>query len=415
MRFILSGGKKLSGEIDVNGAKNAAIKMIAGSILIKDEVVLKNVPDIIDIKKISEILIKMGAEINRNGHTLTINTINLKNQEPDFELVKSIRASVVLIGPLLARFGWAKIQHPGGDKIGSRPIDRHIKAFETLGINVKSLDNFYEFEVNKLADKDVIFEKITVTGTENIILFACGKNIRVKIINAAVEPEILDLISFLNKAGAKIDVTDRQIIIVGNENLKGLTYEVISDRIEAGTFACLASATKSELKINHCNPKHLTAFLDILRNIGVRFDIGEDFLYIKESKNLNSVNIKTSEYPGLSTDLHPPLGVLLTQCSGTSNINETIFENRLGYLNELKTMGANIEIINSREARITGLSILHGAEIESLNIRAGATLIIAGLLAKGESVIKNAEIIDRGYENIESRLSKLGAEIKRVD
>ena len=368
-----------------------------------------------DIKEISEILIKMGAIINREGHTLAINTSNLRNEEPNSDLVKSIRASVVLIGPLLSRFGWAKIQHPGGDKIGSRPIDRHIKAFETLGIKVKSLDNFYEFEVNEILENEVVFDNITVTGTENIILFASGKNIRVKIINAAIEPEILDLIEFLVKAGVKIEVNNRQIVIEGSETLKGLEHVVIADRIEAGTFACLGSATGSEIKINHCNPKHLTAFLDTLRNIGVKFDIGEDFIYIKESEVLNSTNITTGEYPQLSTDLHPPLGVLLSQCKGISTINETIFENRLGYLSELKIMGANVEIINSSQAKIIGPSKLHGAEIESLDIRAGATLIIAGLLAEGESIINNAEMIDRGYENIENRLSRLGAEIKRIN
>lgn len=388
--------------------------MIAACILIKDKVVLKNVPDIIDIRKICQILEKLGADISRSDHTVTIDCTNLQSDEPDENLVKAMRASVVLIGPMLARFGQAKIVHPGGDKIGSRPIDRHIKAFEELGVAITSRDNYYEFKYLALTSHEVSFSDITVTGTENILLFAAGINEQIIIDNAAIEPEIIDLINFLNKAGTEIKVKNRQIIVKGNSKMHQVEHTVIPDRIEAGTFIILAIASNSKLKINNLNSGHLSSLLNLLENSGAKFDVGQDFVYIKEFSNLRPFEVSTDVYPGLSTDWQPPLGVLATQISGQNRIRENIFENRLGYLKELQDMGAKVKIIDNQTALVDGPSQLHGAEIKSLDIRAGATLIIAGIIAKGETVIENAQNIDRGYERIEERLNTIGAKIKRI-
>lgn len=414
-KFIIDGQNPISGEIVVLGAKNAAIKMMAASILINGDVILNNVPDILDIEKLSSILSKMGAKIIREGHRLKINCQNISNANPDDNLVSSIRASVVLVGPILAKYGKARIIHPGGDKIGKRPIDRHIKAFQDLGIKVTEKENYYEFEKTNILNNKVRFDKISVTGTENILLFASFQKQSIIIENAAIEPEIIDLIEFLKKAGVQINFSDRQITVTGKKDLIGLTHTVIPDRIEAGTFMVLAAASKSNLKILNIVPEHLKEFLDKLTEIGVKFDIGRDFIYIEESRDLQAVDISTAEYPGLATDLQPPLGVLLTQATGTSHIKENIFENRLAYLNELKLMGANVKIINNQTAEISGPSNLVGKNIQSLDIRAGVTLIIAGLISSGQTVIYEAENIDRGYEKIEKRLINLGAKIKRVE
>ncbi len=391
------------------------MKMIAASIIIKDKIRLHNVPDILDIEKLCAILTKMNAKISRTNHSLEIDTSELKNIDPDPHLVRSIRASIVLVGPLLARFGHVKIPLPGGDKIGSRPIDRHIKAFKDLGISVQAENNFYIFKKGKVIKETANFEKITVTGTENILLFAAAQNQNIVIKNAAIEPEIIDLINFLKKAGAKINIEGRELKIKGSVNLKGVEHTVIPDRIEAGTFAILGTATGSDLEINNVRAEHIGALLEKFREIGVEFEINNDKLYIRKSDNLNAVDISTAEYPGFPTDLQSPIGVLLTQARGMSHIKENIFENRLGYLEELKKMGAKINILNDQEAEIYGPTELSGAKIESLDLRAGATLIIAGLLAHGKTEILGAETIDRGYEKIEERFAKIGAKIQRIN
>lgn len=413
-KFVINGGRTLSGEIIVYGAKNAAIKMIAACILMTGEVVLNNIPDILDINNLSEILIRMGASIRRDNHQLIVNTAGLKSIDPDPDLVRAMRASVVLVGPLLARFRQVHIPHPGGDKIGARPIDLHIKAFQKIGCEVEQKSDEYFFNCKQSQSTTITFGKITVTGTENIILFAAlGRN-KIIIENAAIEPEIIDLIEFLKSAGAKISVNGRQITIIGCEKLIGPKHTCIPDRLEAATFAVLAAASGSDLKIKDICSEHLKAFLKTLNTIGVKFEITGNVLHIRSSGELVATDIKTAEYPDFSTDWQPPVGLLLTQAGGKSHINENVHENRLGYLNELKQMGAKINILDSHRAEIIGPTKLHGAEIDSLDIRAGATLIIAGLIAKGITQISQAENIDRGYEKIEERLQNLGAKIRRI-
>lgn len=413
-KFIIEGQKPLVGEIPVYGAKNAAIKMIAASVLVSGVTILDNVPDILDIQKIIAILEKMGAKFQRSSHHLEIDTRALKASNPDPTLVAAIRASIVLVGPLLARFGTVSIPHPGGCTIGSRPIDLHIKAFRDLGVEVTEGKNIYTFRATHQAPGPVVFSNISVTATENILLFASAQEEKITIKNAAIEPEVLDLIVFLSQAGAKIAVQDRTIKIEGTKNLKAVKHRVIPDRIEAGTFAILAAATKNDLKITQMNPKQLTALLEKFSQMGIAFKQGEDFLEIKSSEHFSSINISTAEYPGFPTDLQSPMGLLLSQAQGQSRIKENLFEHRLGYLKELQKMGGNVRFLNPQEAEISGPTPLYGARLESLDLRAGATLLIAGLIAQGRTEIKHAENIDRGYEKIEERLRAVGARIKRV-
>lgn len=418
-KFIIEGKQKLSGEIEVYGAKNAAIKMIAGACLFSGKTVLENVPDILDIQKIITILEFFGVRFLRNGHTLEIDTSNMTLGDPDPKLVGEIRASIVLVGPLLSRFGKVKIPHPGGCMIGSRPIDLHIKAFKDLSVKVIENNKFYQFEapVNLSENKtsQVNFKKISVTGTENILLYASNlENQDTIITNAAIEPEVIDLIKFLKTAGAEIAVSKREISIKGKKNLSPVRYRVMPDRIEAGTFAILAAATKSDLKILNLVPNHLESLLDKFKIMGIQFEINDNSLYIKTSPDFQAISINTGEYPDFPTDLQPPMGILLTQAQGRSMIKENIFDHRLEYLKQLEKMGAKIDLIDTKQAEITGPAKLSGIKLDSLDLRAGATLLIAGLVASGTTEINNAENIDRGYEKIEDRLKRIGAKIKRV-
>lgn len=417
-QFIIPPQKHIKGgKINVLGAKNAAIIMIAASCLFNGKTILDNVPDILDIQRILEIIKKMGGRFRRTGHCLEIDNSELQPVNPDPKLVGNIRASIVLTGPLLARFGKLKIPHPGGCVIGQRPIDLHLKAFKDMGVKIKETNGFFEFSFLKPLKKPlsaIKFNKVTVTGTENLLLFAAGLNHKVIIENAAIEPEVIDLIKFLKKAGVKIGIKNRRFVVFGPRQFKPVNHLVIPDRIEAGTFAILAATGQIPLRINQMVPEHLEVLLNVFQKIGVKFIIGKNFLEIKKSPELKAVDISTEVYPGFPTDLEPPIAVLLTQAKGTSRIRENIFENRLGYLEELKKMGAEVKIISPQEALIYGKRRLHGARIESLDLRAGATLLIAGLISNGTTKINHAENIDRGYEQIEKRLKNIGAKIQRV-
>lgn len=421
-KFIINGPAKLQGEISVLGAKNVALKLIAAAVLIKEEVTLLNMPDIADLRNMLAILEKAGAEVKQNGHEVKINTANLVASDPDPDLMEKLRASVVLIGPYLARFGRVNIPRPGGCSIGNRSIDVHLDAFRQMNVQIHHKDNsacndnLYHLSVETLYGSEINLQEASCTATENAIMAATLTQGKTTIYNAAKEPQIVDLANFLNQAGAEIVGAGTSVIeIIGTEKLHGTTYEIMPDPIEAGTFACLAIATKSRLKITDCDPDDLRAFLDKISEMGVSFEVGEDYIEIISADNLKPVDIKTEVHPGFPTDLQAPIGLVLTQAHGESQINETLFENRLGYLEELNKMGAKTEIKDKHHAVVSGPTELHGAEIESLDLRAGATVLLAGVAAKGKTVIENAEIIDRGYEKIEQRLRKLGAQIERVD
>lgn len=419
-KLIIHGRKKLSGEIEVRGAKNEATKLVAAAILTDEDVVIKNAPRILDLEKMMEIIKSMGGKAEwTDEHEITLNCRNLNPETIDHKLVKKLRASIVLIGPMLARFKKLDFPTPGGCIIGNRPLDTHFEAFKKMSVVIKedSVNNIYHLHTDGLIGTKIVLQEFSVTATENILMAAClarGKTI-IKI--AATEPHVEDLAKCLIKMGAKIKGAGTHTLeIEGVEKLNGVTHEVIPDPIEAGTFAILAAATRSEIIIKNINPDHLDLVLEKFKEFGINFEVGENYLEIKKGGQLRAVKkLETNIYPGLPTDLQQPFAVLATQASGPTLIFEKMFEGRFNYVAELQRMGANIQSLDSHRILVTGPTPLIGTEVKSFDLRAGATLLIAGLLADGETIIDEAELIDRGYEDIVGRLQKLGAEIERID
>lgn len=414
-KFVIEGGKRLSGQITVSGSKNASLKMLPACILTEEKCSILNVADITDIRTMIQIIKDLGGIIERKNSELLIDTSSLKSFSPSDRLVGSMRASVVIVGPLLARFGRAEITEPGGCLIGARSIDTHIDAFKQMGVKVTQKNNHFYFEVDKLKGQTVILREMSVTATENIMMLATKAEGETEIRVAAAEPEIEDLANFLNKMGAKIQGAGTHTIkIKGIKKLKGAVHRVIPDRIEAGTLAIAAAVSKGHIEIKNIIPSHLDLLLTKFKDIGVNFSLTSNSLIIQPSATFKPIYIDTRPYPGFSTDLQAPMAVLLTQAKGTSRIFETLFESRFNYVKELINMGASATIPDPHTLIIKGQTPLHGAEIECFDLRAGATLVIAALIAKGESVVKNVELIDRGYEKLEERLKNIGANIERV-
>ncbi len=419
MKFLIRGGKELRGTIEVMGAKNSVLKAMAASLLFENPVTLENVPQIEDVTRMSELLLNLGAGIKTPGErTLEIHAQNAKNTALKNEVAKRFRASIVLAGPLLARFGRASFPHPGGCVIGKRPIDLFLDGWTTMGAKVRDGNDEYEVSAKKLQNADFTFRVVSVTGTETLMMttvLAEGKTI---LRNCASEPEIPALAAFLNESGAKITGAGTPTIEIEGTGGKLLRarrpFRIMPDRIEAGSFLVLGAAIGKKLRVANCNPEHLSALLAALRDAGVAIKTGEDWIEISQQKTLRAVNIKTKEYPGFPTDLQAPFAVLMTQAQGESVIFETIFENRFGYADDLKRMGANIFLADSHRIVVKGPTPLRGRAIESPDLRAGLAFVLAALLAKGESIINNVYQIDRGYEKIDERLRKLGAEIERA-
>ena len=415
-KFVITGGNALSGEVRVSGAKNAALPILASALLTSETLIINNVPDIQDIRTMSEILQSLGCISDFSNHKLIINSSKVDGRDPDFVKVKQIRASVLILGPLLARFNKVKVTHPGGCHIGARPIDAHLKAFEVLGATVRSDDQFYYVETLGLKGTKVVLDELSVTTTENAIMAAVLTPGITEIRLAAAEPEISNLIDCLNQMGAKIKGASTHILVIeGVEKLHGAEVTVIPDRIEAGTFAVAAAVMHGDVLINGYVQDHLDLVTNKLLAANVKIQLmANNIARIARTTQLRAVDIRTDIYPGFPTDLQAPFAVLLTQAAGNSKIYETMYESRLNYLQELAKMGASTQILNPHEAIVLGPTPLMGKEITSLDIRAGATLILAALTAQGISVITNAEMIDRGYENIEGKLRNLGAEIERM-
>ena len=415
-KFIVQGGKFLNGEIEVNGAKNVALKIFIASLLSDEEWIISNVPEIGDIFREIELLKSLGVKIERlerGVYKVQAKEINKKELDP--ELAHKIRASIILAGPMLARFGEIKMIHPGGCSIGKRPIDLFLEGLMALGAQYKEVQDGFLLKTSGLKGNTFIFPQVSVTATECLLMAATLAKGKTILKNAAMEPEIGSLIEFLNSCGAKIKGVDTPTIeIEGVEKLSAGNYFAIPDRIETGTFAILAAATKSQVKIINCNPEHLEVLWPIFKKIGINFELGKNYILIKPSDSLKAVNVVTHEYPGFPTDLQPPMTVLLTQVNGLSLIRETIFEGRLFYADTLNQMGANIIMCDPYRIVIQGPSSLVGKKIVSPDIRAGISLLIASLIAQGESIIDNIQQIDRGYEKIEERLQRLGANIKRI-
>jgi len=417
----LAGQRILSGTISVGGAKNAVLKVLASSLLFKNEVSLSNVPDIEDVHRILEILEDLGVVVEKkNAHTYKLFTDKINTHIISPEIAKRIRASIVLTGPLLARLGKVSFPHPGGCVIGKRPIDVFMEGFDLLGAEVEEKENSYLIKTkNKnLHGAEIFLKTPSVTGTETLMMTAVLAKGTTVIKNAALEPEIESLGDFLNQCGAKISgLGTPTITIVGGDLLDGAnqTYVTMPDRIEAGSFVVLGALAGEDLTVDKCNPTQIDSLLYYLRNSGVKMEVGTDYVRIKgaQPKVFKSFDVKTHEYPSFPTDLQAPLSVFLTQTTGQSFIFETIFEGRLQYLETLVRMGADAKILDAHRAIVEGPTPLHGRQVESPDLRAGLAYVLAGIIASGQTVVHNVYYIDRGYENIIERLKKVGVKIAR--
>jgi len=415
-KLLIKGGASLKGEISCSGAKNAALPMIAATILSDEDVILKNLPYLQDITTMFELLGSMGADILLNENMdFTIATNNLREKEARYELVKTMRASILVLGPLVAKYGEAKIALPGGCAIGSRPVNYHLDALEQLGATITLKNGYIEASAKKLIGSKIKFDGITVTGTENIMMAACLAEGTTTLTNVAKEPEIIDLAEFLNKMGAKISgAGSDEITIEGVERLYGTEHSIPADRIEAGTYLVAAAVTNGEIKINGINPNRLIKVLDKLIETGAKVETSEDSISLIMNKDKpKPVDITTAPFPEFPTDMQAQFSVINALANGVSNIYETVFENRFMHVQELNRMGCNIQI-NGNQAIIEGVDSLYGAEVMATDLRASASLILAGLCAKGETKVDRIYHIDRGYERIEEKLNYLGANIIRL-
>ena len=415
-KLLIKGGTSLKGEISCSGAKNAALPMIAATILSDEDVILKNLPYLQDITTMFELLGSMGADILLNENMdFTIATKYLREKEARYELVKTMRASILVLGPLVAKYGEARIALPGGCAIGSRPVNYHLDALEQLGATITLKNGYIEASAKKLIGSKIKFDGITVTGTENIMMAACLAEGTTTLTNVAKEPEIIDLAEFLNKMGAKISgAGSDEITIEGVERLYGTEHSIPADRIEAGTYLVAAAVTNGEIKINGINPNRLIKVLDKLIETGAKVETSEDSISLIMNKDKpKPVDITTAPFPEFPTDMQAQFSVINALANGVSNIYETVFENRFMHVQELNRMGCNIQI-NGNQAIIEGVDSLYGAEVMATDLRASASLILAGLCAKGETKVDRIYHIDRGYERIEEKLNYLGANIIRL-
>lgn len=416
-KFLIKGGFPLSGEIEISGYKNSAGAILAASLLSDEPSIIDNLPLVSDIRDQIEILKKMGAEIEwRDEKKIKINPKNIDPEKIPLDLFEKMRVSVLFIGPLLTRFKKFKVPHPGGDKIGLRPISTHLKALKSFGIKSKEKNGFYYFEApEKIVGKKIILDEFSVTATEILMMLASLSQGKTKIEIAAAEPQVQDLGKFLRKMGVKIEgIGTHTILIEGKDKLKGAEFRISPDPLEAGTFLIAFAISGGQGKIKNVNPDHLLMFLKKMKEIGVNFKIKENEILVKPSKEFKATKIQVLPYPGFPTDLQPHTSVLLTQAEGKSLIHDPLYENRFQHLHELRKMGADIEITDPHRALIFGKTKLTGNKIVSSDIRSGAALILAGLIAKGQTQIENISQIERGYEKIDEKLRKLGAKIKKI-
>jgi UDP-N-acetylglucosamine 1-carboxyvinyltransferase len=416
-KIIVKGGKRLRGEVDISSAKNAVLPIIAASILSGKKSTIIDAPLLQDVCVITEVLKSINADVNidKNKKEIIIDTSAVKSVEPDSELVRKMRASFLIMGPMIARFGRFKISLPGGCNIGSRPIDLHLKGFTALGAKVSFGHGHVEAYVPRLIGNKIYLDFPSVGATENIMMAAVLAEGETIIENAASEPEVQDLAEFLNSMGARISGAGTDTIrIIGVRELEDSTYKPIPDRIEAGTFMVAAAITKSKFKMNGVREEHLKPIIAKLREIGVCMEKLGNSIIVDGNNEFRAVDIKTMPYPGFPTDMQAQMMSLLSTVSGTSIVTETIFENRFMHAAELKRMGANIKI-DGRCAIIEGVERLTGTDVKATDLRAGAALILAGLAADGYTKIGDIYHIDRGYVDIEKKFLKLGADIKRID
>ena len=415
-KLLIKGGNPLHGTINCSGAKNAALPMIAATILCNEKITLKNLPYLQDITTMFELLGSMGANILLDENmNFTISSNELSDTEARYELVKTMRASILVLGPLVAKYGKARIALPGGCAIGSRPVNFHLDALEQLGAKIELKNGYIEASAKELIGTSIKFDGITVTGTENIMMAACLAKGTTSLTNVAKEPEIEDLAEFLNEMGAKIKGagTD-EIIIEGVSELEGTTFSIPADRIEAATYLAAATVTQGNICIKGINPKRLKKVLDKLEESGAEISCDENSISLSMSKQKpKPVDITTAPFPEFPTDMQAQFSVINAIADGTSNIYETVFENRFMHIQELNRMGCDIEV-NGNQAIVKGVKNLYGAEVMATDLRASASLILAGLCAEGQTIVDRIYHIDRGYERIEEKLNYLGADIIRL-
>ena len=417
-KLVIRGGNPLLGTVRVSGAKNAALPAMAAALLTDEPVVLENIPDVRDIETTRKLLTAMGADVElgygRAHHRTTIRCRQLANPEASYELVKTMRASTLVLGPLVARTGRARVSLPGGCAIGARPIDLHIKGLERLGAEITQEHGYVEARAERLRGDRIVFEKITVTGTEDLLMAAALAEGETVMENCAREPEVADLAALLNKMGAKIEGAGTATIRVqGVAKLRGAKHRIIPDRIEAGTFIVAGALTGGDLMVSNCEPKHLGALLQKLQETGITVRESGDSVRVIGNQALKAADMTTEEYPGFATDMQAQYMALATQAEGTSVITENIFENRFMHAQELVRMGANIKI-EGRRAIVRGKTPLSAAATLASDLRASASLVLAALIAEGETIIDRVYHIDRGYERIEEKLRGVGAQIKRI-
>ena len=408
----IRGNKKLTGEVAVSSCKNAAVAILPSVVLASEVVKLFDVPDIDDIKILIKLLTLLNIDIHSNGDALTIDTTTIKNVDLIDPDVKKLRASYYFMGALLGRFKHVRMFSPGGCNLGPRPIDLHLKGFEALGAKITHEGDIIQIDADELIGDDIYLDIASVGATINIMLAACFAKGKTTIENAAKEPEIIDLSSMLNKMGAKIrGAGTSEITVFGVSRLKGCIHDIIPDRIEAGTYIIAASAMGENVLVKNVIPQHIEALTSKLEEMGVEMEIGSDYVKVIKAENLKAVDIITQPFPGFATDLQQPLTTLMTQANGDSHIEETLYLERFRHCDQLNTMGANIEH-KTGHSIIHGKTQLHGCDITATDLRCGAALVIAGLIADGETVINDAYHIYRGYDSIVEKLAALGADIE---
>jgi UDP-N-acetylglucosamine 1-carboxyvinyltransferase len=412
-KIVIQGGKPIFGDVQISGAKNAALPILASALLTSGENTFHNIPDLMDIKTIKKLLKSMGVQIDGN-ETCKISAEKITSCDAPYDLVKTMRASVLVLGPLVARMGVARVSLPGGCAIGARPVNLHIKALQDMGAHVELNNGYIEAKAKRLKGADIYFDIQTVTGTENVMMAATLAEGTTVLNNAAREPEVVNLANVLKSMGAKISGAGTDTIIIeGVTSLKPTEAEIIPDRIEAGTFMIAAGMTRGEINIIGCNPHHLETLINKLRDTGMKISPIKGGLKVSSGKKINSVDVKTLPYPGFPTDLQAQMMAYMSIGSGLSVISETVFENRFMHVSELLRMGADI-VIQGGNAIVRGVPMLHGAQTMATDLRASASLILAALAAEGKTEISRVYHIDRGYQAIEKKFSALGADIKRM-
>lgn len=414
-KIEIRGGKRLSGKVRISGAKNAALPLVASSILVDGTMTFTNVPDLVDIRSINMLLSDLGARCEQGDGRLTIDGSGIHKIEAAYELVRKMRASILVLGPLVARFGRARVSLPGGCAIGARPVDMHLKGLKALGATIAIEKGYIDARADRLVGSEIYFDLPTVTGTENLMMAATLAKGTTILRNCAREPEITALANALNLMGANVTGAGTAVIrINGVDKLNPATVHVIPDRIEAGTFMVAAAATKGDVLVTGCEPENMGGIINKLRQTGALVDISNQGIRVTGGKDILSTDIKTLPYPGFPTDMQAQFMVLMAISQGNSVIHETIFENRFMHVNELQRMGADISISGGNYAMVRGVENLSGAEVMASDLRASASLVIAGLVAKGVTIIHRVYHIDRGYEALEKKFSDLGADIRRI-